>query len=547
MTRVFIIFVLCATTLNGTATTLHDQLCAFNFNWKKYYMQAPKEDARDFSGDRELIQAHLEAVLNVLRAAQVDALNPLQLQARYQMVLWLDEYRAAGNFPLNYYRAERIPVFIDELGTHCAVGYLMMMSGHDEMAQRISRADNYVWVKDLNDVGVPAWQEASGLSFEELALIQGAYDFYPENSYFLANRFETPQQPKCTTAYFGNSLVKNVWCRGDGKNGVLNGKWEQHWSVGIPWIEGHYTNGKRSGQWKEYYPGTTLLCRTERWFNDKLNGTRIRYDREGFVIEEIIFNEGVAVSKINYSLSDSVAYVRVPLDSNTVATTVYNSKGQLIAAGKEEVYNPSGLLWFQSIELTALNSAQITARDVNVTSNGLNAEGGYYQNNYFSNPSLVEYRKIGQWFYFVDTCGRYANQNYYRSIPLADALMKDYHHFGPQLYSSIAMFEIKPQLGYDSLHVTYENNRVIEFCAYGQTDYAHLHLDYYVTTYTPIIWYIYGGRQPQTAESATVKECGQYNRYGQREGEWKYYNEQGQMYKTEQYLIPQNEEETAGL
>ena len=190
-------------TISGFTATLHDQLCAFNFNWKNYFMQAPTSDAQVFHSDKELIQEHLHNVLNILRTAPVAHLNADQRTNRSQLITWLSEYRAAGNFPMNYYRAERIPVFIDEHGTHCAVGYLMMRSGHDEMAQRISRADNYVWVKDLHDSGVPAWQHWSGLSFAELALIQGAYDYYPINSYYLANRYETPQQPKCTTAYFG--------------------------------------------------------------------------------------------------------------------------------------------------------------------------------------------------------------------------------------------------------------------------------------------------------------------------------------------------------
>jgi hypothetical protein len=132
---------------------------------------------------------------------------------------------------MNYYQREPIPVFIDEHGMHCAVGYLMMLTGEEEMAQRISKTDNYAWVKDIHDPARPAWQRASGLTVENLKLIQGAYDFYMPNALFLANRYETPQMPACTTAYFTGKKQKpvakkesNIWFR-RGK-GVLNGKWE---------------------------------------------------------------------------------------------------------------------------------------------------------------------------------------------------------------------------------------------------------------------------------------------------------------------------------
>ena len=41
----------------------------------------------------------------------------------------LADYARQGRFPINYYRQERIPVFIDEHDTHCAVGYLMQHTG----------------------------------------------------------------------------------------------------------------------------------------------------------------------------------------------------------------------------------------------------------------------------------------------------------------------------------------------------------------------------------------------------------------------------------
>ena len=49
----------------------------------------------------------------------------------------LADYAREGRFPLNYYRHERIPVFIDEHDTHCAAGHLMRQTGQEAMAQRM--------------------------------------------------------------------------------------------------------------------------------------------------------------------------------------------------------------------------------------------------------------------------------------------------------------------------------------------------------------------------------------------------------------------------
>lgn len=547
--------VLLFATLSVSAATLYDQLCAFNFNWKKYPMQAPAGEARNFSCDRELIQAHLSGVLSILRAAPVDQLSDVQRVSRAHMIELLDGYRIAGKFPLNYYRGERIPVFIDEHGTHCAVGYLLMMTGHDDVAQRISKNDNYVWVKDLHDPAVPGWQEASGLSFEELALIQGAYDSYAENGFFLVNKYETPQMPTCTTAYFmddnriNQKRPENIWCYGEGKNGVLNGKWIQNYAAGKPWIVGYYENGKRSGQWEEYYQGTKQLCRTEQWRFNKLNGTRTRYDMAGNVIEEILFANGDAVSKINYDRNDSLVYIRTPLDSNRVWTQVMNFNGELIACGHETVYNPGHLLWFQNIELTALNSASIRARDESTNSSygsGLNAVSYGGLSGLYNTPPLVQYFKQGDWIYYQDHSPEYASKK--KSAVKPEELFKQqYQHYGPALITSTSMLAgAAITTGYDSIHAAYKDNQLLEFYGYTSSQFIRIHVSYYEKAVNPSPSYlsVYSRRHsslPAFWFNSPVKEAGTYNSKGQRIGEWKYYNEMGVLCKTENYLVPEDE------
>jgi antitoxin component YwqK of YwqJK toxin-antitoxin module len=606
MNKIILTGLILSATLSASATTFYEQLCDFNFNWKKYSMVAPKGEARTFETDADYVQSHLSCVIPILRANPTAQLNEEQLSTRRQMIETLDAYRLAKTFPLNHYRHERIPVFIDEHGTHCAVGYLMMMSGYEDLAQRIAHSDNYVWVKDIKDPEALAWQEYSGFTLEELKLIQGAYDWYDPMAWTVPNKFETPQQPICTTAYFDDSYGKNnieyyhhgiyaitakpiyttlpdqsrqpakpaevkdksennVWCKGEGNGKVINGKWEQNYGPGIPWIKGFFINGQRSGNWEEYYPGTTILCRTESWRNNKLNGVRTRYNYQSQVIEEIIFVEGNAVCKTNYDLNDSLAYVRIPENDSIVSTRVYNSQGKLIACGKEKIYNPSGLLWFQNIQLTALNSMQVSTRSTQIamgTSNNssFGNDGGYNSGVYgqsqslrslFSGgggqPALVEYHKFGTWWYYQDQSQLYASQFNNRNQP---RWWEHYQHYGLEMYRATCMFSnIETHANYDSLRVNYDDNNILQFVAFKKAVPAvHGFFEYYseedaiaLNTYQ---WTAYYHDAAYYNSHKMRKLVGEYNADHERIGTWITFNINGQAIKEEKYLVPMKEEES---
>jgi hypothetical protein len=68
-------------------------------------------------------------------------------------------------------------VFIDEHGTHCAVGYLMARTGAGDLARRIAGTANLARVADLAaDPGFGDWLDRNGLTAVEAAMIQPAYD-----------------------------------------------------------------------------------------------------------------------------------------------------------------------------------------------------------------------------------------------------------------------------------------------------------------------------------------------------------------------------------
>lgn len=540
----------------ASANTFYHQLCEFNFNWKKYEQFVPLENSKIFNSDKEYIQAHLNAVLSILRSNKIDHLSCTQIESRIKLIEILTTYKNVGKFPINYHCKNRIPVFIDENNTYCAVGFLLKQSGYDNLACEIAAKDNYIWVKDISHPQLLEWQKQSGFTLEELELIQGAYDFYMPNAFTLPNKYEIPQQPQVIVAYFedkdGKKLPyknENIWLKGSSLNGKLNGRWEQNYAVGIPWIVGYYENGKRSGQWEEYYKGTKVLCRTENWRNDKLNGIRKRFDMDGRIIEEINFKDGEAVVKTNYDFKDSLTWIRKPLDSNIVSTEVYTFGGSLIAYGNEKVHNPSGLLWFQNIELTALNSASISSRVV-VNDNDLNLSNDAYLRRQHSSgfslfsqtPQLVEYKKEGEWKFYKDYKFKIEKIEVKNTNEM---LVKYYSHFGSQLLSCLSMSEgLAPYIVYDSITVQYANNRVNNFYGYNEKDFTHLQIVYHThSPYSFIIPAYYYYSDIPFEENLPIKTIGFLNIKNQKMGLWKHYDEYGTLYKTENFIIPKDEED----
>jgi hypothetical protein len=127
------------------------------------------------------IETHLEVVSRTLRSTSTVHLTDQQREARARVLDWLDEYRRRGVFPHNHVRpGERVPVFVDPHGTPCAVGYLMLRAGEDDLIEEIVRTDNLVRIHTLwDDERVALWLQAHGLTLEEAALIQPAYDWLP--------------------------------------------------------------------------------------------------------------------------------------------------------------------------------------------------------------------------------------------------------------------------------------------------------------------------------------------------------------------------------
>lgn len=102
-----------------------------------------------------------------------------QSEQRYDLLDHLHTYWRRAKFPINTYTAnKRTPVFIDESGTHCAVGYLMLQTGYGELAQQIDAHSKFVQVDNIDDRDTETWLKVHGLSREEAALVQPGYGGY---------------------------------------------------------------------------------------------------------------------------------------------------------------------------------------------------------------------------------------------------------------------------------------------------------------------------------------------------------------------------------
>lgn len=101
------------------------------------------------------------------------------MHERLDLLAALDRYADRGSFPRNEVVPYRNPVFIDPYGTACAVGQLIIESGHRDLAERISASMNLAYVLDMPSSPlwpeIAAWAQQHGFAAEELAWIQPAY------------------------------------------------------------------------------------------------------------------------------------------------------------------------------------------------------------------------------------------------------------------------------------------------------------------------------------------------------------------------------------
>lgn len=123
------------------------------------------------------LRSHFGTVLRELRSADVSRLSASQRFARAVLIARLDQYAAAGRFPHNHVVPDRfVPVFRDEHGTLCAMGYLVASTGRTDIVDDVARTNNRAFIPQLaHDRRLQAWLDSTGLTVAEAARIQPSY------------------------------------------------------------------------------------------------------------------------------------------------------------------------------------------------------------------------------------------------------------------------------------------------------------------------------------------------------------------------------------
>lgn len=130
-----------------------------------------------FTRESERIAAHLFHVRAFLLGHAPAGLGTEAAAERAALLDELGAYAGRGIFPINDVAPRRNPVFIDRIGTACAVGHLIITSGHGDISQAIHDATNLAYVRELTGrEDLLAWAATHGFTPAELAWIQPGYE-----------------------------------------------------------------------------------------------------------------------------------------------------------------------------------------------------------------------------------------------------------------------------------------------------------------------------------------------------------------------------------
>lgn len=162
--------------------TLYAHLNEVNKEWSKFYKPENLQKSYAFKNEEDRIQMHLNLVENHLRQNTPKELNEQQLENRNDALDILTAYYKANCFPANHYHTSRQPYFIDNYGTACAVGHLIIETGFKSLAKQISKENNYAYISELIPLypQIAKWAKEFGFTLEELAWIQPGYPPVPQ-------------------------------------------------------------------------------------------------------------------------------------------------------------------------------------------------------------------------------------------------------------------------------------------------------------------------------------------------------------------------------
>lgn len=100
-------------------------------------------------------------------------------ERRQQMLAWLEEYEEAGVYPTDEQGWPQ-SVFRDANGVRCPMAELIYRSGRADLVDWVATHDNHLRLADVHDGPLADWMATSGLTRDEIVMVQGAMDIdYP--------------------------------------------------------------------------------------------------------------------------------------------------------------------------------------------------------------------------------------------------------------------------------------------------------------------------------------------------------------------------------
>lgn len=194
---------------------IYTQLCGINNEWYNIIPSGELLEKRQFSSEQELITYHLQQVEKHLTKKNINHLSKEIQQRRKEGLEVLRAYWKRGLYPKNNQFNFRIPFFIDDANTACAVGYIMQGTGYKDLANNIAETQNNAYVKEMVDDNILEWAVNYGFTADELAWIQPTYG--PCNSIFTGVYFDKIVNPTCDKN--DGSIIVNDWS-------IISYEWE---------------------------------------------------------------------------------------------------------------------------------------------------------------------------------------------------------------------------------------------------------------------------------------------------------------------------------
>ena len=143
-------------------------LISLNSYWEEHTLDQEFLNQLNRGNKYTPIQIHLLLVEKELRKNSNN-------EKKNKLIDVIHEYAIKGAFPINNHHKKRMPYFIDEYGTACAVGHLIIKSGNENLAKRISNESNYLYLREMDYPEITIWAKEFGFSIDELMWIQPSY------------------------------------------------------------------------------------------------------------------------------------------------------------------------------------------------------------------------------------------------------------------------------------------------------------------------------------------------------------------------------------